>query len=300
MAGKTLRSITTNGDYYQKAFRLFCEKCGKAKVDREWTRNVFPSAVVDKLRPLPKGQSLRSLGIGSGTGDFECAQLQELSKRFDRIRHTVVEPAHAFIHQYQTSVEQDKNSFTGVEFEWREETMQKFTESFRLANKKTSLHHLISSVHSIYYADSLPETLRGFHDRLLENGGILMVAVTTGESSNSKFARRFPDLFGQGTGTSVFDGTAVREALDSLKFPYAVHNQPSAADISVVFDASSSEGGNLLDFLTHTIDFRGTAPKPLLDEVLAFLRSEECCRLDDGGAVLFENPWDTFVIQKSL
>ena len=39
-----------------------------------------------------------------------------------------------------------------------------------------------------------------------------------------------------------------------------------------MFDEKSSEGNRLLDFLTHTLNFRETADKQLLEDLLALIK----------------------------
>ena len=43
-------------------------------------------------------------------------------------------------------------------------------------------------------------------------------------------------------------------------------------DVTEVFDAQSTEGNLLLDFLTHKVNFRETADKQLVEETLALIK----------------------------
>lgn len=68
------------------------------------------------------------------------------------------------------------------------------------------------------------------------------------------------------------------------------------ADITSCFDHSSTEGGLLLDFLTHCQDFKGTVDKMLYKEVMNFL--EEQSFTDDSGRKLIKPERIAVVIYK--
>ena len=59
---------------------------------------------------------------------------------------------------------------------------------------------------------------------------------------------------------------------------HEVHTQEYSIDVTEVFDPKSSEGNRLLDFLTHTVNFRETAEEQLVEETLALIRDRDDCQ----------------------
>ena len=71
----------------------------------------------------------------------------------------------------------------------------------------------------------------------------------------------------------VFSSAEVNQALRQLKMPFTSTVQKWRVDYTPCFDANSETGNLILDFLTHTVRFRVTAPPQLREEVMSFLRS---------------------------
>ena len=48
-------------------------------------------------------------------------------------------------------------------------------------------------------------------------------------------------------------------------------SQEYEEDVTEVFDENSTQGNLLLDFMTHSVNFRGTAGQARIDKVLSFI-----------------------------
>jgi len=64
---------------------------------------------------------------------------------------------------------------------------------------------------------------------------------------------------------------------------HEIYSQEYSIDVTDVFDEKSTEGNLLLDFLTHTVNFRETADKQLVKETLALIK--ELTTFKDGKRV---------------
>ena len=53
---------------------------------------------------------------------------------------------------------------------------------------------------------------------------------------------------------------------------HEIYSQEYCIDVTEVFDEKSTEGNLLLDFLTHTVNFREKADKQLVEETLALIK----------------------------
>ena len=70
------------------------------------------------------------------------------------------------------------------------------------------------------------------------------------------------------------------EIVEKYGWKYEVCTQEFSIDVTEIFDPQSTEGNLLLDFVTHTKNYRGTADKKLLQETLGLI--EDLSTLKDG------------------
>ena len=70
------------------------------------------------------------------------------------------------------------------------------------------------------------------------------------------------------------------EIAEKHGWKHEVYTHEYSIDVTEIFDTQSTEGNLLLDFITHTENFRGTADKNLLQETLALI--EDLSTLKDG------------------
>ena len=72
---------------------------------------------------------------------------------------------------------------------------------------------------------------------------------------------------------------------DKHGWKHEIHTKEytNGIDVTEVFDEKSAEGNLLLDFLTHTVNFRETADKQLVEETLALIK--ELSTMRDGKRI---------------
>lgn len=70
------------------------------------------------------------------------------------------------------------------------------------------------------------------------------------------------------------------EIIRKQGWKHEVHPLEYSIDVTDVFDAASTEGNLLLDFLTHTKNFREEADKQLVEKTLSLIR--EMTTVKDG------------------
>ncbi|XP_071488254.1 histamine N-methyltransferase A-like [Diadema antillarum] len=258
--------LTTDLAHYSKTYDVFVEKSGKYASDRKWAEENFPALVVHKLgENRPSDHTLRSLGVGSGSGDYDILLLRMLSQRFTRFNHVVVEPARVFLEHFQSAVPKESSSGTrsilgAANFEWLNETLQEYMakKSGRSAEGSPQQFDFISAVHSLYYVDDLRGALQFLYDSLAP-GGILLITFKRDTSKRSMHGFRKEDHY---------NAADAKQILSELNIPYTISEQRIILDITSIFDEGSTEGNLLLDFLTHFCHFRETATKDMQDAVL--------------------------------
>ncbi|XP_071476276.1 histamine N-methyltransferase B-like [Diadema antillarum] len=123
--------ISDNLTHYSQAFNVFVKKSNKYTSDRKWAEENFSAAVVHKLGEIrPSDHILRSLGVGSGSGENDIILLRILSQRFARFNHVVVEPARVLLEHFQSAAARESSSGGywsapgAANFQWHNETLQ--------------------------------------------------------------------------------------------------------------------------------------------------------------------------------
>ncbi|XP_041475889.1 histamine N-methyltransferase-like isoform X3 [Lytechinus variegatus] len=175
---RKMKFLLLDEDRHNEAYKTMLERMERRRWSQEWANNVFPGAVVQKVASkFDQGDdegAFRSLGVGTGNGEYELHLLKQLSSRFPRIKHVVIEPSHDFIQEYKT--ETAKVSFTGsIEFEWYEGTFQGYKE--KTLDSADGRFDFISAIHSLYYADNARETVKLLYDCLVP-GGMMMIEMS--------------------------------------------------------------------------------------------------------------------------
>ena len=90
----------------------------------------------------------------------------------------------------------------------------------------------------------------------------------------------------------------VRSCFERHHVPFTQYTKASHVDITKCFDESSEDGRMVVDFLTHVLKFKETAPAELQREVMEYLASSDCSQKTSDGRVLFNSDWDAVVVQK--
>ncbi|XP_072179835.1 histamine N-methyltransferase-like [Diadema setosum] len=308
--------LTTDLAHYSKTYDVFVEKSGKYASDRKWAEENFSAAVVHKLgENRPSDHTLRSLGVGSGSGNYDILILRMLSQRFPRFNHVVVEPTRDFLEQFQSAAAKESSSgawsaLGAADFEWHNETLQEYMakKSGQSAKGSPQQFDFISAVHSLYYVEDLRLALQFLYDSLAP-GGIFLVTFKGDTSKCSIHGFRKEDHY---------NAADAKQILSELDIPYTISEQRIILDITSIFDQGSAEGNLLLDFLTHFCHFRETASKEMQDAVLTKYRervreyqeamtdvepsssSGGCCNKEnDDEHALIERLWENLIITKA-
>ncbi|XP_041475901.1 histamine N-methyltransferase-like [Lytechinus variegatus] len=302
-----MKFLMQDEDRYNEGYKILLERLERRRWSEEWANNVFPGAIVQKLASKPNQSqgaddgAICSLGIGTGNGEYELHLLKQLSSRFPRIKHVVIEPSHDFIQEYQT--EAANVPFTGsIEFEWYEGTFQGYKE--KTLDSADGRFDFISAIHSLYYADNARETVKLLYD-CLAPGGMMMIDMTDDVSCGQGMWTDFPELQQMFTSKKWISNSDVTAALQDMNIPFSRLVNPIFFDITDVFDETSWEGGLLLDFFTQVSNFRQT-DSDLVKRVLQFLRMKskehmatvEGADSGDSDRLKLKRVWETLIIEK--
>ncbi|XP_033628191.1 histamine N-methyltransferase-like [Asterias rubens] len=293
MAESKLRSLFHDPEHYVKAFQVFASHSAKYKVLANWGDNTFSNEVVKQLPcKLNENEELRVLGIGSGSGEMESKMLAMLLQKYPRITNCVVEPAVDQIVQYKALVQSKGRELQGVNFDWRQQTMDQYRE----ADSDGAKFHFINAVHSMYYVEDLDSSLTYMYD-LLEPGGKLLIITISDDSGTCRLFNRFTGY--QDHLMHLISSADVRSSFDRRNIPYTQSQQKSRVEITKFLDETSEDGNLLMDFLIQIVKFKETASDAQYKEVMEYMLSGDCSE-KDGDEVLFNNDWDAVIIEKRV
>lgn len=104
--------------------------------------------------------------------------MKQLLSRFMNIEACVLEPCRGLISKYQDLVDENEKDLEGIEFEWRQQTLEEYGKTCKLFEEGPKFH-FISVIHSIYYVNDLDAALQLLQG-MLEPGGALMITLVTG------------------------------------------------------------------------------------------------------------------------
>ena len=170
-----------------------------------------------------------------------------------------------------------------TDFDLRLQSFEEYAEEFTLEQPKFDVIHFI---HSIYYVD-IEAVLKHCIENELQDNGCLVFIVERPDFISSFLGLLEKQCFPDWRGTPVEKNTESFEVAEKMfeiaekyGWKHEVYAYEYPMDVTEVLDPSSTEGNLLLDFITHTANFRGTADKKLLQETLA--RIEDLSTLKDG------------------
>ncbi|XP_038069076.1 histamine N-methyltransferase-like [Patiria miniata] len=290
MDTKSLPSLFNDPGHYVKAFKVFCARSAKFRTYSDWVDGVFSEPVVGKLQATVDGrEELRVLGVGSGSGEMDCAMLEKLKRRFPRINNRVVEPSCELLGQYKALAQSKAHELQGVECDFRQQKL----EQYEKAGDATKFH-FISAVHCMYHLDDYDSSLEYLYNCLIPGGAILVIHLSE-NSGLCRYRERFPCF--QPSDHNYSTSADIRSSLDRRGIPYTQHPYPVRLDITKCFDQASEEGGLLVDFLTNVLNYRKTAPEDMQRTVMECLGSSLCSESKNDGIYL-NMDWDAIVISK--
>ena len=222
------------------------------------------------------------LSVGSGNGEKDLLVLKVIRESLRRndngsevkIFNRGIEPNTYFCDLYNEAIENmlTPSDDQATEFEICEQSFQDYSQHTEKYPVKFDVVHFI---HSIYYLDMEEALCHCFEKELGENG--VFVCIVSGlDLINLVLAKQPTNGYGQKNGAieNLEKAGQLVEIAKSKGGKHEVYMNEYSIDVTEVFDPKSTEGNLLLDFLTHTINFRETADKQVVEETLAVVRDQ--------------------------
>ena len=129
--------------------------------------------------------------------------------------------------------------------------------------------------HVAYSNRFRPSTRKRIENELNANGSLFVMVGGPDLICLVLDKQRFPDWYGKSNGSVPESYNAVEKILKFVEeggWKHEVFSHEYPIDVTDVFDPESTEGNLLLDFLTHSKNFRGTADEEVVTETLALIK----------------------------
>ena len=284
---RTMSSFASTGEYYYKSHEVFKSKTGQFFKNVEIMRDHMPSMIQKMLHLEQEHASFNILSVGSGTGDMDLEILKivkdELHKSQGchqmKIFNRAIELNKYPCDLYKAAIK-NLNDHQTV-FDVRHQNFEEYIKEFAKEQPKFDIIHFI---HSIYYVDIEAVLKHLIENELNDKGRLVFIVVRRDLICSVLEKQRFPDWHGN---SDVKNSESCSETAEKIfeiaekhGWKHEVYTHEFSIDVSEIFDPQSTEGNLLLDFITHTENFRGTADNKLVRETLALI--EDLSTLKDG------------------
>ena len=255
-------------------------------------------SMIQKMLHLEQAEraSFNILSVGSGTGDMDLEILKivkgELQKNQGchqmKIFNRAIELNKYLCDLYKAAIKNLNDEQTV--FDVWPQNFEEYIKEFTMEKHKFDIIHFM--IHSIAYCDDIESVLTHCIENELNDEGLLVFIVGRPPSLISsvlekQLKQRFPDWHGNPDEKNLesYSETAEKIFENSEKhgWKHEVYTHEYSIDVTEIFDPQSTEGNLLLDFITHTENFRGTADNKLVRETLALI--EDLSTLKDGKRI---------------
>ena len=265
----------TAGAHYLKSFNIFRTKSGETKKNVEILQQHMPPVI---QRMLPKRQQLNILSVGSAEGEKDMIILKIIKEELQKSDHgeqikifnRAIEPNEYSCGLYKAAIENLLSPLEDqrIEFEICQQTFQEYQKSMKEPVKFDIIHF----IHSIYYMD-VEQTLRYCFKKELSDGGVFVFMVQCPDLLYWILLKQRKHWHGEEVASETYE-TAEKliQIANENGWKHEVYTQEYSIDVTEVFVPKSTEGNLLLDFLTHTVNFRETGDKRLVEETLSLIK----------------------------
>ena len=220
------------------------------------------------------------LSVGAGTGEMDIEILKiikhELQKnevdRQLKIFNRAIEPNEYTCGLYKAAIENLPSPLDQqTEFELCQQSFQEYKESEKSKDESVKFD-LVHFIHSIDYVGIEQAVVHCLEKEIGDHGAF--ACIVEGEDLLTWVISKQKEWHGEDAKDNITD-FEIAEGISKIAgkhgWKYEIHNKEYSIDVTEVFDEKSAEGNLLLDFLTHTVNFRKTADEQLVEETLSLI-----------------------------
>ena len=264
----------TAGAHYLKSLHVFQEKSGDTEKQVQMLQQHMPPLI---QRMLPERQQFNILSVGSAEGKKDMIILKIIKEELQKSDHgrhmkmfnRAVEPNEYSCDLYKDAIENLPRLLDHhqIDFEICQQTFQEYQKS----QKEPVKFDIVHFMQSIYYVD-IEQILLHCFDKELGDKGCFVCLVDGHDLMYWVLLKQKKQWHGEKASETYETAEKLIQIAKENGWEHDVYTQEYTIDVTAVFDPKSTEGNLLLDFLTHTVNFRETADKQLVEETLALIK----------------------------
>ncbi|XP_053554233.1 histamine N-methyltransferase-like [Bombina bombina] len=287
----SLRSLITDPVQYSEAFFMYLNR----STEHECMQRFIDTKLSDIISRIGSGKSpINVLSLGSGTGEMDMHILSKLRNMYPGalINNESVEPSEEHILLYKDNVSKTQN-IDNVTFSWHKKDTSEYETEIK-QRKEIKQFDFIHMIQMIYYVKDVPATIKFFRSCLAPNGKLLIVVLSEKSGWIRFYDACSSHLSKSELPINICSGD-ITQILDSQGIQYESYNIQSYLDVTECFIEGNRNGQLLLDMLTETCNFNGTATDNQKMFVMEQLRSPDYS-FEENGKILLSTDLTALII----
>ncbi|NXH06048.1 HNMTL methyltransferase, partial [Loxia leucoptera] len=293
----SMRSLTA--EEYVEAFKSFLEHSTEHQCMDEFNKEQMPTIMAGSISRLCHSMSHKAEQASLLLRDFLAGVDLKMIRILQAVHpgvfidNEIVEPNPQHVAAYKELVNQAPD-LQNVSFIWHQLTSLEYEQQV----KEKGIHKKFDFIHMIqmlYRVEDIPSTIKFFHS-CLDHHGKLLIIILSDSSGWASLWKKHRDCLPATDSGHYITCSGITEVLQSLGVQHRVYELPSGWDITECFVEGDAVGGRMMDFLTGTKNFLGTAPPALRRRLQAALCQPECSSTRDGR-VIFSNNLSMIVVE---
>ncbi|NWV49130.1 HNMTL methyltransferase, partial [Daphoenositta chrysoptera] len=281
----SMRSLTA--EEYVEAFKSFLDHSTEHQCMDEFNKEQMPNIAAGhkaEHASLLLGDCLA--GGVAGEQDLKMIRILQAVHPGVFIDNEIVEPNPQHVAAYKELVNQAPD-LQNVSFIWHQLTSLEYEQQVKEkgTHKKFDFIHMIQM---LYRVEDIPNTIKFFHS-CLDHHGKLLIIILSDSSGWASLWKKHRDCLPATDSGHYITSSGITEVLQRLGVEHRVYEFPSGWDITECFIDGDALGGRMMDFLTGTKDFLGTAPPALRRRLREALCQPECSSTRDGRVIFSNN-----------
>ncbi|NXH28297.1 HNMTL methyltransferase, partial [Myiagra hebetior] len=281
-----MRSLTA--EEYVEAFKSFLEHSTEHQCMDEFNKEQMPNIVAGLCHCRSHKAQRASVLLGDFLAGVDLKMIRILQAVHPGvfIDNEIVEPNPQHVAAYKELVNQAPD-LQNVSFIWHQLTSLEYEQQVKEkgTHKKFDFIHMIQM---LYRVEDIPNTIKFFHS-CLDHHGKLLIIILSDSSGWASLWKKHRDCLPATDSGHYITSSGITEVLRRLGVEHRVYEFPSGWDITECFIEGDAVGGRMMDFLTGTKNFLGTAPPALRRRLQEALSQPECSSTRDGRVIFSNN-----------
>ncbi|NXC44905.1 HNMTL methyltransferase, partial [Penelope pileata] len=281
----SMRSLTA--EEYVEAFKSFLDHSTEHQCMDEFNKEELPHIMAGKVLLDLTEHVIQFLSMDfQGEQDLKMIRILQAAHPGVLINNEIIEPNPQHVAAYKELVNQAAD-LQGVSFIWHQLTSTEYEQHV----KEKSTHKKFDFIHMIqmlYRVEDIPNTIKFFHS-CLNHQGKLLIIILSDSSGWASLWKNYRHCLPSTDSGHYITSDSITAVLRRLGVKYHVHEFPSGWDITECFIEGNPAGGHMMDFLTGTKNFLGTAPAALRSRLQEALCQPECSSRKDGRVIFCNN-----------